>query len=153
MRAIPMVAGLALVVAACGGEKKTDQAAPPAQEQAAPAPAPAAGTVHEVQMDFDGKVGAFVPSALTIKAGDIVKFIVRTGPPHNVAFDPKGIPAGAEAFLNGAMTETMGPLTGPMKVAIGDSYEINFTGAPPGVYNYHCTPHLPFGMKATITVQ
>ncbi len=150
MRAIAVVAGLALAVAACGGEKKAEQT-PAAGPQAAPAPA--AGTVHEVQMDFDGKVGVFVPAELTIKAGDIVKFVVRTGPPHNVAFDPKGIPAGAEAFLNGAMAETMGPLTGPMKVAVGDSYEINFTGAPPGVYQYHCTPHLPFGMKGTLTVQ
>jgi plastocyanin len=142
------------LLGACGGEKKPEQAAPPAAAPAAPAAQPAAtGAVHEVQMDFDGKKASFDPVDLTIKSGDVVKWIVRTGPPHNISFDPKGIPSGADAFLNGAMKETMGPLIGPMEIAIGNSYEINFAGAPAGVYHYFCTPHVPFGMKGTLTVQ
>ena len=152
MRATMMVAGLALALAACGGKGGDQPAEQPAA--AAPAAAPAVtGATHEVQMDFDGKVGTFTPAELTIKAGDVVKFIVRTGPPHNVAFDPTLIPAGAADVLTKAMAETMGPLTGPMKVGIGESYEISFAGAPAGTYEYHCTPHVPFGMKAKLTVQ
>jgi plastocyanin len=55
--------------------------------------------------------------------------------------------------LNKSMTETMAPLTGPLKVGIGESYEISFAGAPAGEYKFFCTPHLTFGMKAKITVQ
>ncbi len=51
------------------------------------------------------------------------------------------------------MTETMAPLTGPMKVGIGEAYSVSFAGAPAGDYKYYCTPHLPFGMHAKITVQ
>jgi len=151
MRAMTMVAGMALALAACGkGEQKPADQAPAGGPAAAPA---ATGATHEVGMEFDGKVGKFVPAELTIKAGDVVKFVIKSGPPHNVAFYADSIPAGAADVLNKAMTETMGPLAGPMKVGVGESYEISFAGAPAGQYKYFCTPHLPFGMKATITVQ
>ena len=149
MRAMTMVAGVALALVACGkgGEKPADQTAAPA---AAPAPT---GETHEVAMDFDGKKGTFTPAELTIKSGDVVRFVVKTGPPHNVAFSADSIPAGAAEVLGKAMAETMGPLTGPMKVGIGETYDISFAGAPVGVYKFHCTPHLPFGMVGTLTVQ
>jgi plastocyanin len=152
MRAMTMVAGVALALAACGGkgEQKPAEQAPAAEPAAAPA---ATGATHEVDMEFDGKVAKFVPSELTIKAGDVVDFVVKSGPPHNVAFWPDSIPAGAADVLNKAMSETMGPLSGPMKVGIGDTYEISFAGAPTGEYRFFCTPHLPFGMHGVITVQ
>jgi plastocyanin len=151
MRATTMVAGMALALAACGGkgeQKAADQAAAPAAQPAAPA-----GASHEVDMEFDGKVAKFVPAELTIKSGDVVKWVVKSGPPHNVAFYPDSVPAGAADVLNKAMTETIAPLSGPMKIAIGDTYEISFAGAPAGDYKYFCTPHLPFGMHGKITVQ
>jgi plastocyanin len=152
MRATMMVAGMALALAACGGkggevQKPADQAAP-----AAAAPAPT-GATHEVDMDFDGKKASFTPAALTIKSGDVVKFIVKSGPPHNVAFHADSIPAGAADVLGKAMKDVMGPLAGPMKVGIGESYEISFAGAPKGAYHYFCTPHMPFGMRGVITVE
>ena len=153
MRAMMMVGGVAATLVACGkgGEQQqAEQQAAPAAEQAAPA---ATGATHEVAMEFDGKVGSFVPAELTIKAGDVVKFVVKSGPPHNVAFWSDSIPAGAADVLNKSMTETMAPLTGPLKVGMGESYEISFAGAPAGEYKYFCTPHLTFGMKAKITVQ
>ncbi|MEO8637260.1 MAG: plastocyanin/azurin family copper-binding protein [Gemmatimonadales bacterium] len=149
MRVHMIVAGLALGLMACGkGAEK------PADTSAAPAAAPAAmGATHEVDMNFDGKVASFSPADLTIKSGDAVKFVIKSGPPHNVSFYADSIPAGAADVLNKAMTETMAPLTGPMKVGIGEAYEISFAGAPAGEYKYFCTPHIPFGMHAKITVQ
>ncbi len=150
MRATMMVAGMALALAACGkgGEQK------PAEQPAAAAAAPAAtGATHEVDMDFDGKVAKFTPTELTIKSGDVVNFTVKSGPPHNVAFHADSIPAGAADVLNKAMADQMAPLSGPMKVGIGETYTISFAGAPAGDYHYYCTPHVPFGMKAKITVQ
>jgi plastocyanin len=148
MRAMTMVAGLALALAACG---KGGNEQKPAEQ--APAPAAATGATHEVDMNFDGKAGNFSPAELTIAAGDVVKFVVKSGPPHNVSFWADSIPAGAADVLNKAMTETMGPLTGPMKVGIDESYEISFAGAPAGEYKLYCTPHLPFGMHGKIIVK
>lgn len=148
MRATILVAGAALGLMACGGDKAAEK---PAETPAA-APA-AAGATHEVAMDFDGKVGKFTPDKLTIKAGDVVRFVVKSGPPHNVAFDAAGIPAGADAVLNAAMTDAMAPLMGPMEIEIGGGYDVSFAGAPAGTYKYFCTPHVPFGMKAELTVE
>lgn len=162
MRAMTMVAGmtLSLALAACGSkggeeQKPADQTAAPAAapaETPAAAPAPA-GETHEVAMDFDGKKAMFTPTTLTIKTGDIVKFVVKSGPPHNVAFHADSIPAGAAEVLGKAMKETMAPLAGPMKVGVGEAYEISFAGAPAGDYHYFCTPHMPFGMHGVITVK
>jgi plastocyanin len=163
MRVTSLAAGLLLVLAACGSEKK-----PADQASAAPADSSAVSTgsgpsgqaaltataaSHDVNMEFDGKVGKFDPSNLIIKSGDVVRFHNKTGGPHNVAFDKDSIPAGAEAVLTGAMKDVIAPLTGPMLVQPDAVYEISFAGAPAGVYHVHCTPHLAFNMRGTITVQ
>lgn len=148
MRVHMIAAGLALGLMACGGKGEEK----PAEPAAAAAPA-ATGASHEVDMHFDGKAASFDPAELTIKSGDVVKFVVKSGPPHNVSFYADSIPAGAADVLNKAMAETMAPLTGPMKIGIDEAYEISFAGAPAGEYKYFCTPHVPFGMHAKITVQ
>lgn len=152
MRAMTIVAGMALALTACGGKGGEVKPAEGAPAEQTPAPA-ATGATHEVAMDFDGKKGTFSPVQLTIKSGDVVKFVVKSGPPHNVAFSSDSIPGGAADVLNRAMTETMAPLSGPMKIGIGEAYEISFAGAPAGTYKFHCTPHVPFGMHGSITVQ
>ena len=145
MRVHMIAAGLALGLMACGGKGE--------EKPAEPAAAAATGATHEVDMHFDGKVANFAPAELTIKSGDVVKFVIKSGPPHNVAFHADSIPAGAADVLNKAMAETMAPLTGPMKIGIDEAYEISFAGAPAGEYKYFCTPHVPFGMHGKITVQ
>jgi plastocyanin len=155
MRVTSFLAGMSLVLAACGGDKSANQAAPPAATPPADqAAAPAAtGKTWDVNMDFDGKVGKFDPEALTIKAGDIVRFHNHTGGPHNVGFSADSIPAGAEPVLTAAMKDVIGPLTGPLLVQPDATYEISFAGAPPGDYYIHCTPHIAFKMHGKITVQ
>jgi plastocyanin len=159
MRVISLAAGLLLAVAACGGEKKAPEQTA-ADTGAAVTPTPSGqqaltgtGTTVDVNMDFDGKVGKFDPANVTIKSGDVVRFHNKTGGPHNVAFDKDSIPAGAEAVLNGAMKDVIAPLTGPMLVQPDQTYEISFAGAPAGVYHVHCTPHIAFNMRGTVTVQ
>lgn len=155
MQKISLIAGLAVLVAACGGENKAPEQAPAATPEAemAPAAAPATtGTTHDVNMEFDGKTYHFVPSTLTIKAGDVVNFHNVSGGPHNVAFWADSIPAGAAAVLGANMPDQMQPLSGTMLVVQDAVYSISFAGAPVGEYKYYCLPHLAMGMKATLTV-
>ncbi len=155
MQKISLVAGLAVLVAACGGENKAPEQAPAATPAAdmAPATAPAAtGATHDVKMEFDGKIYHFVPATLTIKAGDVVNFHNVSGGPHNVAFWADSIPTGAAAVLGANMPDQLQPLSGTMLVVQDAVYSISFAGAPEGEYKYYCLPHLAMGMRAVITV-
>ena len=159
-----VVTSAAIVLGACGGDKAatTDSAAAPAAEaaaapaEAAPvagAMAPITGTTHEVKMIGDGAGYRFEPAALTIAAGDGVKFVLVSGGPHNVAFDPAVVPAEAKAQLSANMPEQAGELSGKMLLNADESYTISFGGVPAGEYAYHCTPHLAMNMKGVITVK
>lgn len=169
------LAPLLLAVGACGGgsdraaENAAETAAsttPPAGNAAAPnaatpnAAAPGGGTAQaatgktwDVKMIGDEKGYRFEPAALTIKAGDAVRWTVASGPPHNVSFWADSVPLGAAAQLGANMPETSAPLVGPLRNAPNETYTVSFAGVPAGTYKYYCTPHLALGMKAALTVQ
>jgi plastocyanin len=152
---------------ACGAEKRQstmDSAAtaptpPPSTATGAPitpseSAAPISGQTHEVKMlqDQQGNF-RFDPADLTIKAGDGVKFVMVSGGPHNVAFDPAQIPASAKTQLSANMQQQVSELSSPMMMNPNETYTISFGQMPPGKYDYHCTPHLAMGMRGSITVQ
>jgi plastocyanin len=156
MRVTFMMAGLAIALAACGGEKKAEEQQTAAPEQQAPAatPAPAAaGATHDVSMELVGSNYKFDPAELTIKAGDVIKFHNKSGGPHNVSFWPDSIPSGGADVLKNGMPDQMGPLQGPLLTEQDAVYQVTFAKAPTGVYKFYCLPHLALGMHGKITVQ
>ena len=163
-----VVVSSASVLGACGGGEKaadTSAAAAPAPAKdsaatAAPATAAPAGTAApitgqtvEVKMVGDDKGYRFEPADIKIKAGDGVKFVMVSGGPHNVAFDPATIPADVKPQLSANMPDQQGELSSPLEVNANQTYTISFANIKPGQYPFHCTPHLAMGMKGTITVQ
>lgn len=158
--AIAAVTGLV----ACGGGNDQQAAntdtASVATTPAAAAPAagaataaPITGTTHEVKMIGDEKGYRFEPANITIKAGDGIKWVMVSGGPHNVAFDPATVPADAKAQLVANMPNQTSELSSPMFMNANEAYTISFAGVKPGTYNYHCTPHLAMNMKGVITVE
>lgn len=126
----------------------------PATTGGTAAMAPITGTTKTVNMVGDAKGYRFEPSTITVKQGDAVKFVVVSGGPHNVAFDPATIPADQKAQLDANMgTDKMSELSSNMKMNPGESVTVSFGNIKPGQYPFHCTPHLALGMKGTITVQ
>jgi plastocyanin len=116
--------------------------------------APTTGTTKTVNMVGDAKGYRFEPANFTVKQGDAVKFVVVSGGPHNVAFDPATIPADVRPQLDANMgTDKMGELSSNMKMNPGESITVSFGNIKPGTYPYHCTPHLALNMKGVITVQ
>lgn len=116
--------------------------------------APITGKTIEVKMLGDAKGYRFEPANVTVKQGDGVKFVVVSGPPHNVAFDPATIPSDVKAQLDANMgTDKMGELSSNMKMNPGESVTVSFGNIKPGQYPYHCIPHLALNMKGVITVQ
>ena len=162
---LSLLASVALVAACGGGENKatpadTTKAAPAAAAPAAGAPAagalapiPATGDTVTVKMVGDDKGYRFEPNAITIKAGQPVKFVMISGGPHNISFDPATVPADSKDQLNANMVGQMGELSGPLLMNPNEAYVVSFGGVKPGSYPFHCTPHLAMNMKGTITVQ
>ena len=158
------VATSAFALAACGGgEKKAADSGAAMAAPAAAAPAAAAavgaaaaspitGTTHTVNMTGDEKGYRFEPTAITIKAGDGIKFISVKGGPHNVAIDPASAGASA-AQLTANMPESTGELTGKMLVTDGDAWTMSFGGVAAGTYTVICTPHQAMNMIMKVTVQ
>ena len=118
------------------------------------AAAPITGKTIEVKMIGDATGYRFEPANFTVKRGDGVKFVVVSGPPHNVAFDPATIPPDVRTQLDANMgTDKMGELSSGLKMNPGESITVSFGNIKPGQYPYHCTPHLALNMKGVITVQ
>jgi plastocyanin len=116
--------------------------------------APITGTTKTVNMVGDAKGYRFEPANITVKQGDGIKFVVVSGGPHNVAFDPATIPPDVKPQLDANMgTDKMGELSSNMKTNNGESVTISFAKIKPGQYPYHCVPHLALNMKGVITVQ
>ncbi len=154
MRFTAMMAGAAVVLAACGGAK-TDAGANPdstgGNMAATPAPATTAGTTHVVEMIMEGTSYKFVPANITIKQGDAIEFKGISGAAHNIVFWADSIPAGSAALLTAAMPDGTAPLSSKM-VVDGDSTIVSFAGLPVGRYPMYCLPHLAMGMTGSITV-
>jgi plastocyanin len=167
-----IAAGVIALGACAGGEKKpadtthvavdtstssastTTTTTPGGTTAGAVAAAPITGTTHEVKMVGDAKGYRFEPANVTVKQGDGIKFVVVTGGPHNVAFDPATIPADVKPQLDANMgTDKMGELSSNLKSNPGDAVTVSFGKIKPGQYPYHCVPHLALGMKGLITVQ
>ncbi len=118
------------------------------------AAAPITGTTKTVNMVGDAKGYRFEPANITVKQGDGIKFVVLSGGPHNVAFDPATIPPDVKPQLDANMgSDKMGELSSALKTNNGESVTISFGKIKPGQYPFHCTPHLALGMKGVITIQ
>ncbi len=88
----------------------------------------------EVKLGTDAGMLAFEPSAVTINAGDTVKFVNNKLAPHNAVFDGND------------------DLSHPdLAFAPGESWERTFSTA--GSYDFYCEPHRGAGMVGKITVK
>ena len=152
----------AAVALACSRSEKnpagsSTAAAPPSTTSvaspAAGAPQPITGKTWDVKMLGDDRGYRFEPATLTIHRGDGIRWTVVSGLPHNVTFWPDSIPPGASGVLQGNMTLTTAPLTGPLLLNLSQTYLVSFAGVPAGTYRYYCTPHLTLGMKGSVVVQ
>ena len=84
----------------------------------------------------------FEPEEVTVKRGDIIRFVLEDVVPHNVEF--KDVPKG---------TKLGDARMGPFLMTKGQTYDVIIDGRfAEGTHEYVCTPHAAMGMKGTIVV-
>lgn len=108
--------------------------------------APASADTYTVKMGGDNGTLQFDPPALTIKAGDTVKWVNNKLSPHNVVIGEAKSPDGAAIEGAGTKLSHKG-----LAFSAGESFTSTFD--QPGTYTYYCEPHRGAGMVGKITVQ
>ncbi len=110
------------------------------------AASPAAADTVTVKMGADNGMLQFVPSDVTVKPGDTVKWVNNKLPPHNIVFDAANIPGDKSLADKLAHDQLM--------FSPGETHEVTFTSdMPAGTYTYFCAPHRGAGMVGKITLE
>lgn len=125
------------------GEDGTETAAPLAEEQA-----PGGGVVHIVRLTAGGARPAFEPAEVTLRPGDLLRFVQTARLPESVAFDTSGVPPGGAELL-----AEQGALSSSVLLEPGAMHDVSFEGAPAGRYPFFSLPHAALGMEGVVTVQ
>lgn len=103
----------------------------------------------QVRIDMQGQ--RFTPAQVVATVGDSLVFQLQSGGPHNVAFDPDSIPAGAlEQLARNLGSDPQFLVTPEMLISRGESFTLSLAGLPPGTYHFYCTPHLGSGMRGVL---
>ena len=143
------LAALALLLAAACAEPEEAPPATPTDTLLSRIAAPVEeGRAVLVRMIAEGDRYAFDPAEVTVRPGDVVRFVLTGSQPESVAFDTTGLsPAGVE-FLRGR-----GLLRGTLLTRPGQVYEASFRDAPPGRYLFFSVPHAASGMRGAVVVE
>ncbi len=144
------VAALALLaLGACGEADEPPRQVVPADPVLSRIAAPVErGTVTLVRMSAEGDGYAFEPADVSVRPGDVVRFVLSGSQPESVAFDTTGLPAPAVDFLR-----RQGLVRGPLLTRPGQVYDASFHDAPPGRYLFFSVPHASFGMRGAVVVE
>ncbi len=146
-----------LSVACGGGEKRSESlestisAAP--ETTSAVTVAPITGTTHEVVMLGDAAGYRYEPSTITASPGDGIRFVVVSGAPHNIAFDPAQIPPEVRAQLWANMGANSQAGSSRILLNRDDEFVLSLGNLPPGRYPFYCTPHLAMKMTGEIIIR
>jgi plastocyanin len=114
--------------------------------------APVTGTTHVVNMVGDAAGYRYEPANITAKAGDAIKFVMVSGAPHNVAFDPATVPAGSKDQLWANMPNAIDG-SSQFLMNPNEDWTLSLGNLPPDKYPFFCTPHLAMNMRGEITIQ
>jgi plastocyanin len=108
--------------------------------------------VVRLEVEPENEVYRFVPARIAVRPGDVIRFKVSSGAPHNIAFEGAELSPAAHEALNAAMINRTGDLSGPVLDRAGAEYRLVVPALPPGRYRFFCTPHRAYDMQGELIV-
>jgi plastocyanin len=117
----------------------------------APLPTQKAHVVR-LEVEPEREIYRFVPARVTVRAGDVVRFRVSSGAPHNITFEGAQLAPAVREALDAAMPNRTSDLSGPVLDRTGAEYRLVIPAIPPGRYGFYCTPHRAYDMRGELIV-
>lgn len=132
----------ALVLAACGGEKKEagENEAAEHETPAGTSGAAATGDTILIEAWTDGTGNYFKPNEIEAHPGDVLRYVLKQGV-HNVHFLP-----------DSNTIKTGLPPASDLLQLPGQTYDL-VVSMQPGKYYFQCDPHAALGMKGHLEVE
>lgn len=95
----------------------------------------------------------FDPSAVTVRAGETLRFVNDSNQAHTVTAYEDSLPPGMEYFASGGFDSEEGARENVTEglIAPGETFEVTITA--PGRVPYFCIPHEGQRMTGTIVVE
>ncbi|HTS88464.1 MAG TPA: hypothetical protein VMG41_08240 [Gemmatimonadales bacterium] len=109
---------------------------------------------HEIRLVQGGRQGySFEPSRVNVRPGDVVQFVVTSGGPYVVGFEPEGLSDRDRLLLDQALPEHTGPLRGPVLRGAGARFRIIVPDLPKGQYRFLSVTHISYRMAGVLILR
>jgi plastocyanin len=110
--------------------------------------------VHQVRLLHPSEQKfLFEPVRVTAKPGEVLEFIVESGGPYVVGFEPADLPAAARTLLDQAIPDPSGTLRGPVLAGPRSSFRIVLPALPKGNYRFSSVTHVAYRMGGILTME
>jgi plastocyanin len=119
------------------------------------ATAPArAQQVHQVKLiHAAGDLFRFEPTRINARPGEVLDFVVESGGPYVVGFEPQDLSAADRELLNSAIPARSGELRGPVLAGPGSRFRVAVPNLSPGSYRFASLTHLAYRMGGVLVIR
>ena len=111
--------------------------------------------LHRIALMGDSTAGKyrFSPTEVTASPGDTLLFVVESGGPHALGFDPTGLPAPLRDAWTRALVGRVADFRGPLLRGTRRYPVVVPAGMRPGRYSFFCLAHRAYDMRMVVEVK
>jgi plastocyanin len=110
--------------------------------------------VHQVRLiHATGDLFRFEPNRVEARPGEALEFVVESGGPYVIGFEPLDLTETGRTLLDQAIPNHSGPLRGPVLAGPGSQFRIILPSLPRGGYRFVSITHLAYRMGGLLVIK
>jgi plastocyanin len=110
--------------------------------------------IHKVRvLQASADLFRFEPARVNAHPGDVLEFIVESGGPYVIGFEPKDLPEADRMLLDEAIPGRSALLRGPVLAGKGSRLRITLPAMAKGAYRFVSVTHLAYRMGGVLVIQ